>query len=376
MLGKLFLTAVALALVVGALMYTKLGQFAAMSEAAVNMVPPPQTVTASTVAEDRWEQVIAATGTVAAVQGVTVSAEVGGRITRIAFESGANVGEGEILLQLDIASEHAQLASAEAGAALAAADLQRVRELGRRDLASEDAVDRAKARVQETVAQVGVISALIDKKTVRAPFTGRLGLRLVNLGQILREGDPIVALQTPDPVHVDFSIPERLIGEVRDGVRVRVRCDAAPGEIFDGEVIALSPEVEAATRNLRVRALVENTSGTLRAGMFANVEAVVEVSRTVLPVPATAVLYAPFGDSVFVVDTAEGEQDGEGTLVLRQQFVRLGEARGDFVEVLDGLKPGETVVNSGVFKLRAGTAVAIDNTLAPKARIDPRPDES
>lgn len=373
---KILLTLIGLALVVGAIVYAKLGQFAAMGEAASAMVMPPETVTASPVAEAQWEQIISATATVSAVQGVTVSAEVGGRVTRIAFESGAEVKAGDVLLELDTSSEEAQLASAEAAAVLARADLARVRKLGKRELASEDAVDRAEAQVKETVAQVGVIRALIAKKTVRAPFAGRLGLRLVNLGQILSEGDAIVPLQTLDPMHVDFSVPQRQIGRLRPGMQVRVSADAAPDETFRGQVIAVNPEVDTVTRNVRVRAQVANPGEQLHAGMFAKVEVVLPDLQRVLPVAATAILYAPFGDSVFVVDTKTDEQSGATEQVLRQQFVRLGRARGDFVDVIDGLKAGETVVTSGVFKLRGGGKVVIDNALAPEPKLDPRPGEA
>ena len=365
-----------MACVIGVLVYAKLGQFAAMTEAAENMVPRPETVTAATVTAAQWEQVIAATATVSAVQGVTVSAEVAGRVTRIAFESGALVDAGDVLLRMDTASEDAQLASAEAAASLAKADLARVHELGTRDLASKDAVDRAESLVKETVAQVGVIRALIAKKTVRAPFAGRLGLRLVNLGQILSEGDPIVALQTLDPVYVDFSVPQRQLVHLGTGMKVRVTADAAPDRTFHGKIIAVSPEVDSATRNVRVRALVGNPGEKLRAGMFANVDLVLPDTRSVLPIPATAVLYAPFGDSVFVVEQQNNGESGETEQVLRQQFVRLGRAHGDFVDVTVGLKPGETVVTSGVFKLRAGVKVIVDNTLAPQAKLQPRPAES
>ncbi|HPE79087.1 MAG TPA: efflux RND transporter periplasmic adaptor subunit [Gammaproteobacteria bacterium] len=376
MLKKLTLAIVGLALVIGAIVYAKLGQFSAMGDAAASMVMPPETVTAVAVNPAQWEQVISATATVSAVQGVTVSAEVSGRVSRIAFESGAMVAAGEVLLQLDTASEDAQLASAASAAALAQADLVRVRKLGKRDLASEDAVDRAEAQVKDTVAQVGMTRALIAKKTVRAPFAGRLGLRLVNLGQILREGDPIVALQTLDPVHVDFSIPQRQLAQLRRGMQVRVTADAAPGQTFSGEIIAVSPEVDPATRNVRVRALVGNPGETLRTGMFANLDVVLPDRRSVLPVPVTAVLYAPFGDSVFVVEEQRNEQSGATERVLRQQFVRLGQARGDFVDITDGLKAGETVVTSGVFKLRSGASVVIDNTLAPEPMLEPRPSDS
>jgi membrane fusion protein (multidrug efflux system) len=376
MMKKLLFAAIGLAIVVGAIVYAKLDQFSAMGKAAENMVMPPETVTATKVEDVRWEQSIAATGTVSAVQGVTVSAEVTGRVTRIGFESGAAVNAGDVLLQLDTASEDAQLASAKAAAELAKADLARLRELSKQKLASREALDSAGAKVKDTAAQVGNMRALIAKKTVRAPFAGRLGLRLVNLGEILREGSPIVSLQTLDPIHVDFSVPQQQLRRLRSGMTVRVTTDAAPDETFTGEIIAVSPEVDSATRNVRVRALIANPEEALYAGMFANVEVVLPEPQSVLPIAATAVLYAPYGDSVFVVEQQKNKQSGETEQVLRQQFVRLGRARGDFVDVVDGLKAGETVVTSGVFKLRTGMSVVIDNTLAPRPELAPKPGES
>ena len=376
MLKKLFLAVVALAIVVGGIVFAKLDQFSAMGKASENMVMPPETVTAMPVEVAQWEQWIAATATVSAVQGVTVSAEVSGRVTRIDFESGAAVKAGDVLLQLDTSTENAQLASARAAAALARADLKRMRELSAKKMVSREAVDTADAKLKETAAQVGNMEAVIAKKTVRAPFSGRLGLRLVNLGQILSEGDAIVSLQTLHPIHVDFSVPQQEIRRLKQGMTVRVTADAAPGETFKGEIIAVSPEVDPATRNVRVRALVANPQEMLHAGMFANVEVVLPETKPVLPVVATAVLYAPYGDSVFVVEKKKDEQSGDTQQVLRQQFVRLGQARGDFVDIVDGLKPGETVVTSGVFKLRSGVPVVIDNTLAPQPELAPQPNAS
>ncbi len=376
MLKKIVLALVGVTIVAGAIIYIKLGQFTAMGEAAENSVQPPETVTAVVVNETQWEQSISATATVLAVQGVTVSAEMGGRVTQIGFESGAVVNAGDVLLKLDTASEDAQLAAAEAAAALARVDYARMRELGKKKLASQVEVDTAEAKLKEGVAQVGNMRALIAKKTVRAPFSGRLGLRLVNLGQILNEGDAIVSLQTLDPIDVDFSVPQQQLRHLKPDMRVRVTADVAPGETFSGEIIAVNPEVDPATRSVRVRARVANPEEALHAGMFVNMEVVLPDTRSVLPVAATAVLYAPFGDSIFVVEKKHNEQSGETEQVLRQQFVRLGQARGDFVDITSGLKAGETVVTSGVFKLRSGMRVVIDNTLAPKARLDPNPANS
>ncbi|BCU05827.1 efflux RND transporter periplasmic adaptor subunit [Allochromatium tepidum] len=376
MLRKIFMTAIAVSLLIGALVYAKLGQFSAMGRAAEAMAVPPETVTAVTVDEALWERSIAAVGTLEPVQGVMVSAEVGGRVTRIDFASGAAVKAGDVLLRLDTSSEEAQLASAEAAATLAKADLTRVRAMDARKLSSQDALDAAEAKAKETQAQVVNMRALIAKKTVRAPFGGRLGLRLVNLGQVLQEGDRIVSLQTLDPIYVDFSIPQQRLGDLRHDMTVRVRADAAPDETFSGAIIAVSPEVDAVTRSVRVRAQIANPGERLRAGMFARVEVVLQDRQPVLPVPATAVLYAPYGDSVFVIEERKNDTTGATEPVLRQQFVRLGRARGDFVDVTDGLKAGETVVTSGVFKLRTGMTVVIDNRLAPAAGLEPNPSDS
>ncbi|NEX19544.1 efflux RND transporter periplasmic adaptor subunit [Thiorhodococcus mannitoliphagus] len=376
MLRKLILTAIAISILVGAIVYAKLGQFAAMGKAAESAVQPPETVTAMTLESAQWEQSIPAVGTLEPVQGVTLSTEVGGRVTQIAFESGGTASAGSVLLQLDTSSEDAQLASAEASAELARADLARVRELGKRKLASQDAIDRAEATAKETLAQVGNIRAIIAKKSIRAPFSGRLGLRLVNLGEVLKEGDPIVSLQTLDPIHVDFSVPQQQLGRLKQGMAVRVSADVAPDETFAGAIIAVSPEVDASTRSVRVRALVSNPGERLYAGMFAQVEVMLPDEEQVLPIPATAVLYAPYGDSVFVVEARKNDTSGDAERVLRQQFVRLGRARGDFVDVTDGLKAGETLVTSGVFKLRTGMKVVIDNKLAPNASLEPHPADS
>jgi membrane fusion protein (multidrug efflux system) len=376
MLIKILFAAVAVSLLVGAITFAKLGQFTAMGEAAQNMVLPPETVTAMLVEDRQWEQTIIATATVTAVQGVEVSAETGGRVSQIDFESGSIVNTGDVLIQLDTASEDAQLASAKATAALAEASLTRVRKLSKQNLTSQDALDSAEAKVKETVAQAHNVRALIAKKTIRAPFSGRLGLRQVNLGQILREGDAIVSLHTLDPIYVDFSIPQKTLLRMKPGLEVRVTVDAATGVTFTGKILASNPDVDLATRSVRVRAKIANPDEALRAGMFANATVVMPEKQSVLPITATAVAYATFGDSVFVIEEQKNEQTGETEKVLRQQFVRLGQTRGDFIDVIDGLKAGETIVTSGVFKLRSGMKVIIDNTLAPEPSLDPHPSDS
>ncbi|MEX2044413.1 MAG: efflux RND transporter periplasmic adaptor subunit [Opitutus sp.] len=351
----------------------KTSQFKAMAAAASGMVMPATIVTAAPAVEQDWETTLSASGSLMAVQGVTVAAEVPGKVVTLAFEPGSAVSAGELLVQLDTSIEEAQLRAAEATAALAKANLQRAQELRENNSNSPAELDAADAQAKQAAAQADSLRAIIGKKAIRAPFAGRLGLRLVNLGQILREGDEIVTLQTLDPIYVNFSLPQQRLGQLTPGATVRVRSDAAPGEIFEGRINAINPLVDPATRNLRIQATLGNRGEQLRSGMYATVDVVLPVENRVLAIPATSVLYAPYGDSVFVVDEQTDEKSGAKTLVLRQQFVRLGETRGDFVAVVDGLKPGETVVTSGVFKLRPGIPVAIDNTLAPDAQLAPKP---
>ena len=376
MLKKLLIAFIGVAILIGTIVYIKLDQFSAMEEASANMVMPPTVVTAQTVNEAQWEELIPATGSVSALQGVTVSAEVGGRITQILFESSDDVKAGQVLIQLDTASEKSQLASAIAAEELARNELSRQKKLLKKNMTSDEALDRAEAQLKDSVAQVGVIKALIDKKTVRAPFSGRLGFRQVDLGQIVSVGDPIVTLQSLNPMYVDFSVPQQKLSLLQNDMDVRIKSDAHPETIFQGKIAHIDLEVDPVTRNVQVQALAENADEKLRVGMFVNVELVLPQKRTVLPVPATAVLYASFGNSVFVIDEQKNEESGENELVLRQQFVTLGLARGDFIDVTDGLKASETIVTSGVFKLATGTKVVIDNTLAPKTSLDPKPSDS
>jgi membrane fusion protein, multidrug efflux system len=358
-------------LIAGPLMLIKASQFKTMDAAGAAMVIPPTTVTAAAATAGSWESMLVATGSVVAVQGVTVSAEMPGKVAAIAFEPGSTVEVGALLVQLDTSIEEAQLRAAEATLALAVANRERARELRKSNTNSPAELDAAEAQADQAAAQADSLRAVIAKKTIRAPFAGRLGLRLVNLGQILKEGDAIATLQTMDPVYVNFSLPQQRLPQIAPGTTVRVTSDAAPGQVFEGRVDAIQPEIDVATRSVRVQATLANPDEKLRAGMFASVEVVLPEKQQVLAIPATAVLYAPYGDSVFVVE--ESTENGKTERVLRQQFVRLGGTRGDFVHVVEGLTPGQTVVTSGVFKLRPGMNVVIDNKLAPKAELEPRP---
>jgi membrane fusion protein (multidrug efflux system) len=308
-----------------------------------------------------------------AVQGVTVAAELPGKVVEIAFEPGAKVKKGDPLIRQDASSEEAQLPGAVAQAELTRTVLARDAEMLAKKIISQADYDVAVANHEQAVAQVNNIRAVIGKKTIRAPFGGRLGIRQVNLGQFLREGDPIVTLQSLDPIYVDFTLPQQELARLRTGLPVRVTCDAFPGLAIDGRITAVNPLVDAETRNIRLQATVANPKEQLRPGMFVNASVGLPTRRNILAIPATAVLYAPYGDSVFVV---ADDKEGKGGKALRQQFVRLGEKRGDFVAVNDGLKEGEDIVSTGVFKLRNGQAVVVDNRIAPPFRKSPRPENN
>jgi membrane fusion protein (multidrug efflux system) len=347
-----------------------------MIAAGSQSAPPPVTVTTAVVRPESWESLITSVGSLEAVQGVMVTAELTGKVVRIAFEPGTKVKAGDLLLQQDISSEEAQLRAAEATLALAKLELERSSKLLATKAVAKAKYDSDNAQYKQAAAQIDGIRATIRKKTIRAPFAGILGIRLVNLGQILNEGEPIVSLQTIDPIFVNFSLPQQQLAQVKPGLKVRVTTDALPGQAIEGEITAISPEVDAATRNIRLQATVANKLERLRPGMFVNVAVVLPSREEVLAIPATAVLYAPYGDTVFVVHEKEGEQGVQPVKVVRQKIVQLGEKRGDFVAIVSGLDQGETVVSTGVFKLRNDQAVVVDNTLAPAFKLAPKPEDS
>jgi membrane fusion protein (multidrug efflux system) len=334
--------------------------------------PPPETVTTARVTAQSWESVLTATGSLSAVQGVVVTAELTGKIVNIAFTPGALVRAGELLVQQDTASEAAQLRAAEATAALAKLNLERLGKLLAERTVAQSQFDNAEASYKQAVAQADAIRAAIGKKTIRAPFTGRLGVRLVNLGQVINEGQPIVSLQSLDPIYVDFALPQQHLRRLQPGLTVRVTTDALPGQTVEGRITTIDPQVDAATRNIRLQATVANRQEQLRPGMYVNVAVVLPARERVLAVPATAVLYAPYSDSVFVLEAAPAEGGGPPGHVVRQRIAQLGERRGDFVAVLSGVSEGDTVVSTGVFKLRNGQAVVVDNTLAPEFKLAPQ----
>jgi membrane fusion protein (multidrug efflux system) len=303
---------------------------------------------------------------------VTLAAELPGVVREIAFQSGTSVKRGQVLVKFDTSTEEAQLAAAAADASLARINLERAVALRQGGSSAQADLDVAEARAKQADAAVQSLQATIAKKTIRAPFDGRIAIRQVELGQVLSPGTPIASLQSVSPIHAEFWSPQQSLADLRLRQRVRMRVDIFPGSTWEGEVTTINPEVEVATRNVRVRATFENPDGRLKPGMFASVEVVSSEKRSVLVIPATAVIYAPYGDSVFVLEE-KGDAPGKAATVARQKFVRLGERRGDFVEAVSGLSAGETIVSGGAFKLRNGSAVAVNNALAPEVELAPRP---
>jgi membrane fusion protein (multidrug efflux system) len=325
---------------------------------------------------EAWESVLTSVGSLAAVQGVTVTAELAGKIVTIAFKPGTLARAGDLMVQQDTSSEEAQLRATEATVALAKLNLERLGKLLSERTISQSQFDNADAQFKQAVAQSDNIRATIAKKTIRASFAGRLGIRLVNVGQMLNPGDAIVSLQSLDPIFVDFLLPQQQLAQVQTGLPVRVVTDALLGEVVDGKITAINPQVDSATRNIRIQATIPNAEERLRPGMFVNVAVVLPAKTKVLCIPATAVLYAPYSDSVFVVEEKTDEKSGKAGKAVRQQFAQLGEKRGDFVAIVSGLKEGDTVVSTGVFKLRNGQSVIEDNTLAPEFKIAPKPEDN
>ena len=351
-------------------------QISKMMAAAKAMTPPPQTVSSAEVREENWAPVLSAIGSVSAVQGAIIAAELGGVVSEIKFENGGVAKKGDVIMKLDASQEEALLRSAEAEAELARTDLERTRGLASQKVVSKAELDAAESKFRRLTAIVDQMRSNIRKKTLVAPFDGQLGIRQVNVGQMINAGQQVVALTSLDPVYVDFALPQQHLGQLSQGLEVRVRSDAVPGREFKGKLTAINSMVDTVTRNVSVQATLENADHVLRPGMFAKAEVVLPEKSSALVIPGSAVSYAPYGDSVFVIEKKTDEKTGKETQVIRQQFVRIGEARGDFVSVTEGLKAGETVVGTGVFKLRNGMAVTINNDLAPKPQVNPTPVDS
>jgi membrane fusion protein (multidrug efflux system) len=340
------------------------------------MVMPPTTVSSAIVKEEDWAPTLSAIGSVSAVQGAVVSTELGGVVAEIDFQNGGVAKKGDLLMRLDSSAEEAQLHTAQADLELAKANLERERDLAARKVVSKQELDSAQSTFGQKQGAVDNMLAFIAKKEVRAPFDGMLGIRQVNVGQMINSGQQVVQLTALDKVYVDFALPQQNLPQLGTGYDARVHADALPGREFKGKVTAINSMVDAVTRNVGVQATLENPDHVLRPGMFVKVDVILPEKSKTLVIPGSAVSYAPYGNSVFVIEKGKDPKTGKESQSLRQAFVRIGEARGDFVAVTEGLKAGDVVVSTGVFKLRNGMPVVINNDLAPKPQLNPRPMDS
>ena len=346
-----------------------------------NMPQPAVAVSSANASTQAWSDDAEAVGTFVAVNGADVTTESGGVVRSIEFDAGQPVRAGAVLVRLNSANEEATLRSLEASAKLAKVQADRWRKLGADKLVSLDDVQSRVTAAATAQAQVDAQRALIEQKTIRAPFSGVLGIRKVNLGQFVSPGDAIVSLQQLDPIYLDFSLPEQRIGQLVEGSMVRATVDAMPGAVFDGKVTAIEPLVDPNTRNFKAQATVQNPDGKLRPGSFAHVGFALGGERQVVVIPQTAVCFNPYGNAVFVISKVkrkDGETDMQGKpltgdkLIVTQRFVKTGATRGDLVAITDGLKPGEQVVTSGLLKLRNDAEVTINNKVQPSAEAQPQ----
>ena len=326
------------------------------------MVMPPTTVSSVVVKEEDWAPILSSVGSVSAVQGAVLSTDLAGTVAEVKFESGAIAKKGDVLVKLAAPAEDADLE-------LAQNDLARTRDLAKRKVISKAELDAAESKFKQK-------EGLLAKKEVRAPFDGQLGIRQVNVGQMINAGQQVVQLTSLDPVFVDFALPQQELAKISSGLEVRVQTDAVPGREFKGKLTAINSMIDAVTRNVSVQATLQNPDRSLSPGMFVKVEVVLPEQRKTLVVPGSSISYAPFGDSVFVIEKKKDPKTGKEAQTIRQQFVRIGGARGDFVSIVEGLKPNETIVSTGVFKLRNGMPVTINNDLAPKPQMNPKPVDS
>ena len=364
-----------LVIMVGAVAGTKALQIGKLISSGKEGGPPVETVSTAAVVAEKWERSVESVGSLRAVQGADLSTESSGVIAKILFENGQEVKKGDLLVELDHETESANLRSAEAEADLARTVYERTKRLRVNSTVPQSDLDAAESQLRKMTALVEQLKATISKKQLTAPFSGRLGIREVNLGQFVDNGDKIVSLQSLDPIFVDFLLPQQLIAGLAVGQPLKLITDVYPGRSFEGELTAINSEIDPVTRNIRLQGTLQNADGALRPGMFARVILTLGEAEEVISVPATALISAPYGDSVFVLET-ETAEDGASRTVARQRFIRTGRARGDFFSVTQGVKPGETVVTAGAFKLRNGTPVEVNNDLAPQPELAPTPPDS
>jgi membrane fusion protein (multidrug efflux system) len=375
MAKRFILVLLIVAALLGGLGFVKYRQIEAAIAAGASFAPPPTAVTTVVAKKETWPSSLNVIGTAAAIQGVTVSADLPGTVDKIHFESGEAVHQGDVLIELDTRQERAQLANLEAQRDLAQIQYGRADELAKAGVISKSEYDNASAQQKATAAQVGDIKAAIARKTIRAPFSGILGIRQVSLGQYLAAGQAIVSLQALNPIYVNFGLPQQDAAKVAIGRSLRVTLNDLPGPAFVGKVTALDSVIDEQTRNIQVQSTLQNPGGHMRPGMFVQVELALGKSRDVIPLPASAINYAPYGDSVYVVSEMK-DPKGNTYRGVKQQVVKIEGSQGDQVAIISGINPGDEIVSSGVFRLRNAAPVVINNTVKPDNNPNPKPNES
>ena len=337
-------------------------------------VPPPETISSAVAHEENWRDTLTAVGSVDPQNGVTLASEVAGTVAEITVTDGLVVAKGDLLIKLDTSSEEAQLRSAEAMTEMSRLNAERTQTLRAGNTVSQSELDQAEATFKQNAANADVIRAASEKKTIRAPFDGRLGIWQVNVGASVDARRPLVSLQSLTPVYVDFSLPQQELSQLKTGLAVQVTSDTYPGQKFDGVLTAINPDLDAATRSVPLRATFENTNQLLRPGMFVRTEVELPDVKPVLAIPSTAILSAPYGDSVFLIEPQTA--GGVTNLIVQQKFIRTGRSHGDFISVESGLQAGDRVATAGIFKLHNGVSVQVNNVDTPQPSLSPKPPES
>jgi membrane fusion protein, multidrug efflux system len=370
---RMVIMLVAVAIVLGAIFGFQLFKGIMIKKFMSAMSSPPQTVSTSNAVFSEWQPNIEAVGSLRAVKGADLSLEVSGIVDSISFNSGDDVDQGGLLLKLRSDDDVAKLESLQATAELNQITSDRDEKQFKLQAVSQANLDTDAANLKNAKAQVAQQQAILDKKTLRAPFTGHLGIRAVDLGQFLSAGTVIVTLQALDPIFVDFFVPQQAIGQVRIGQTATIKIDAFKDQPFTGEISAVNPRVDASTRNVQVRATLKNADHRLIPGMYATIDIATGAPKNYITLPQTAITYNPYGDTVYIVDSKGNDADGKPHLIARQTFVATGDTRGDQVAVLKGVNEGDTVVTAGQLKLHNGSTVLIDNSITPKSDAAPVP---
>ena len=373
----ILLMIVVVGLIYGGLVFFKVNQIMGFAQLAKSgaFLPPPTAVTTTVAEKSQWQPTLETIGTVTAINGVTISTDLAGIVSKIAFESGSQVKAGDLLVQLNTDQEQAQLAQAEAQRDWTQITLTRNQELVAKKTVSQSDYDSATAQFHQAQATVDQFKALIARKTLRAPFAGVVGIRQINLGQYLNTGDAVVTLQSFDPIYVNFSLPQQNLSQLTVGQSVEINMDAYGDKVFPGKVTAINSLVDQNSRNVQIQATLPNSETQLRPGMYAKVKVVLPEAQEVVAIPSSSIHYAPYGDSVFIVSELKSDA-GKTFKGVKEQFVKLGQSRGDLTAIVSGLKPGDEVVTSGVFRLRSGEAIIVNNKATPGSETSPTPSDS